>query len=1129
MYRILSLVSLAWALALPTFAQSFTGGITGTVNDSSGAVVPQARVVLVNSGTNTRTEVRSDSSGNYSALSLQPGGYSLEVTVSGFKKYVRTGVTLDVQQQARIDVVLQIGDSTQSVEISADTSSIETVSSAIGKVVDNKAIVNLPLNSRNVYNLIFLTPGVAGSIGNNYDGMTYSVNGARATMMDTLIDGVSAGFSTVNGKSGVSIFPSIDAIAEFKVMGANYPAEFGRSQGSVLNVIFKSGTNQLHGSAYEFLRNSALDSNDFFANQKGLPLGSFKRSQFGGTLSGPIRHDKTFFMVSYEGLRARTYDSTNTTVPTDLQRQGDFSKTLAANGQTIAVYDPFTTRASGSAYIRDPFPGNKIPSARFDAVAVNVMKYYPVANFAGNTVTNANNYYNTGPHLTDIDQPDFRVDHSITDRQKFFARYSYRLTQDVPPQLFPSAQTIAEGRVNQENHAHGAVADYTNILSANTVVTVRMGFARTLFVYSNQGLGFLPSSLGLPKTLDAAMDRDMFPGVTASGYVSLGGNDHRRSAFMSYSTLANVTKIIGSHTLKIGFDGRMIRSDVWEAHDATFGFSAGFTQGPDPNKASSTAGNSIASLLLGTGTTGNSLVQAYKNVAAQSFYYAGYVQDDWKVSAKLTLNLGLRYDFETPRTERYNRMNYFDPTAPSPLAKAVPGLTGGVVFVGVNGNSRYQYHLDTNNLGPRLGLAYQLNSKTVIRAAYGHIFGTSPQASQGTVGPFGFRTENPWVSTVDGITPYNLLSNPYPQGFLPPPGASQGLLTQAGANLQAPLQDTVTPWMMQWNFNVQRELPAHVLLEVAYVGTRGLQLAHGTESGMNINQLDPKNMALGSKLNDLVDNPFYGYVNNGVLASAKVARSQLLRPFPQFTTINPLFSSGASSTYHSLQISANKRLSHGMQFQVAFTWAKDLDNGQSYQDSYNVNGERGLADIDIARRLVASYVYELPFGRGRHFGKNAPPVVNWLLGGWQFNGITTFQTGTPIAISASNTTGIFTETIRANNNGTSGRLDGPVDQRLNAYFNKSVFSQPAAFTFGNLSPRVSDIRNDGIRNFDLSMFKDFSPLERVRIQFRAEFLNAFNTPRFGGPNTTVTSSSFGIITSQANSPRQTQFGLKFLW
>jgi len=1121
-------------LILSTFAaaawtQSFTGAITGTVKDSTGAVVPQAPVLILNTGTNVHTVVRTDASGNYSALSLQPGDYSLEVTVAGFKKYVQTGIALQVQQQTRINVVLQVGESSQSVEVAADLTSIDTVGSAIGKVVDNKAIINLPLNSRNVYNLIFLTPGVNGSVGNNYDGMTYSVNGARATMMETLIDGVTASFPTVNGKQGVSIFPSVDAIAEFKVMGSNYPAEFGHSQGSVLNVIYKSGTNQLHGSAYEFLRNSALDSNDFFANTKGLPLGSFKRSQFGGTVSGPIRHDKTFFLISDEGLRARTYDNTNPTVPTDLQRQGDFSKTLASNGQMIVLYDPFSTRAGGSGYIRDVFPGNKIPSTRFDPVAVNVLKYYPQSNTAGNPVTNANNYYNAGPHLTDIDQPDVRVDHNITDRQKIFGRYSYRLTQDVPPELFPHEVSIAEGRVNQENHAHGIVTDYINTLSPTTVLNGRVGFARTLFVYANQGLGFLPSSLGLPKALDTAMDRDMFPGVTASGYQSLGGNDHRRSAFMSYSAMANLTKILGPHTLKVGFEGRMIRSDVWEARDATFGFSAGMTQGPDPNKASSTAGNSIASLLLGAGTTGNSLIQAWKNVAAQSFYYAGYVQDDWKITSRLTLNLGLRYDFETPRTERYNRMNYFDPNAPSPLAKAVPGLTGGVVFVGVNGNSRYQYHLDTNNLGPRLGLAYQLDSKTVIRTAYGHVFGNSPQAAQGTVGPFGFRTENPWVSTLDGITPYNLLSNPYPQGFSNPPGASQGLLTQAGANLQAPLQDTVTPWNQQWNFNVQRELPAQVLLEVAYVGTRGLQLAHGTESGMNINQLDPKYMSLGSKLNDLVDNPFYGLVNNGVLASAKVARSQLLRPYPQFTTINPLFSSGASSTYHSMQVTANKRLSHGMQFQASFTWAKVLDNGQSYQDSYNVNGERGLSDIDVARRLVVSYVYELPFGRGRHFGKNAPGAVNALLGGWQFNGITTFAAGTPIAISASNTTGIFTETIRGNNNGKSGKLSGPVDERLTGYFDKTVFSQPAPFTFGNLSPRVSDIRTDGIRNFDMSLFKEFSVVERVRLQFRAEFLNAFNTPRFGGPNTSVTSSSFGIITSQANSPRQTQFGLKFLW
>ncbi len=361
--RGLAEVSLPCFLAVLAWSQSFTGVITGMIKDPSGASIPQASILVVNTGTNTRTAIRSDDSGNYSAVSLQPGGYSIEVTAPGFKKYVQTGIVLDVQQQARLDITLQVGDSTQSVEITADASSIETVASAIGKVVDNKSIINLPLNSRNVYNLIFLTPGVNGSIGNNYDGLNYSVNGARATMMDNLIDGVSASFPTVNGKSGVSIFPSVDAIAEFKVMGANYPAEYGRSQGSVLNVIYKSGTNLLHGSAYEFLRNSALDSNDFFANTKGNPLGSFKRSQFGGTLSGPIRHDKTFFLVSYEGLRARTYDSSNPTVPTDLQRGGDFSKTLTSGGQMITMYDPSTTRPnpSGSGYIRDPFPAIKSP------------------------------------------------------------------------------------------------------------------------------------------------------------------------------------------------------------------------------------------------------------------------------------------------------------------------------------------------------------------------------------------------------------------------------------------------------------------------------------------------------------------------------------------------------------------------------------------------------------------------------------------------------------------------------------------------------------------------------------------------------------------------------------------------
>jgi hypothetical protein len=1122
------------ALAVSAFSQTFTAGILGRVTDASGAVVPGAAVTVTNVATNAARQLTANAEGAYVATQLAPGSYRIEVTARGFKKYVRDGVILQVQQQARVDIALALGEVSESVSVVAAATALETTTSSLGKVVDNRRIMDLPLNTRNVYSLIFLTPGVTGSVGNNYNQMSYAVNGARATMMDTMIDGVTASFPTVNGFTGISVFPSVDAIAEFKVQGANYSAEFGRSLGSVLNVVFKSGTNRIHGSAYEFLRNSRLDANNFFNNTRGAPLASFKRNQFGGTMNGPVKRDKTFFMGSYEGLRERSFSQTVTTVPTPEQRAGDYSQTRAANGQLIQIFDPFSTRAnpSGAGFVRDAFPGNRVPAARFDPVAVNTIKYYPLPNTVSNAVTNVNNYASTGSRSINIDQFDVRIDHNLSDRRKLFGRYSHRKTSDIPPVFFGDL-TIAEGRFNQENRVRNTVLDYTETVSPTTIFTGRLGFARTLYVYDNQGLGFLPSSLGLPKDIDTAVDRAMFPRFAASGFVNLGGNDHRWNAFMSYTGLANLTRIMGRHTLKTGFEGRMIRVNVWEARAAgTFSFNQGFTQGPDPNRASATAGNSMASFLLGTGAPGNVLIQAWKNVASQSFYLAGYVQDDWRVTSKLTLNLGVRYDIDTPRTERYNRMNWFDPYAPSPLAALVPefpNLAGGVVFVGVNGNPRSQYNWDRNNWAPRMGFAYQMNNQTVVRGGYAHVFGPSNQGAQGTVGPFGFRTENLWVNSLDGITPFNLLRNPYPQGFAPPPGASQGLLTQAGANLQAVLQNTLTPWTMQWNLNVQRELPAGVLLEVAYVGTRGLQLSVSGEGGFDINQLPASAMALGSRLNEQVPNPFFGIVDNGVLVGPRVARGQLLRPYPQFTSIIPLYYSGASSSYHAMQVTASKRLSHGLLFEGAYTWAKNLDYGQSHQDTYNIKDSNSLANIDLKHSFVVSYIYELPFGRGRKWGASVSRTVNFILGGWQFNGITTLQSGTPVAISASNTAGLFNPMTRANNNGASGKLKGPVDQRLNAYFDKSAFSQPAPFTFGNLSPRVPDIRIDGSRNFDLSLFKHFQISERITLEFRAEFLNAFNTPRFGGPNTSVTSAAFGVINSQANNPRQIQFGMKLLW
>ena len=816
-------------IAMLVSAQSSTGSIVGTVKNRNGEVITGAQITITQLQTNKQVTAVTNGQGYYASPPLAVGEYRVEARVTGFRSAVHSKLQIQIQQTLEADFTLEVGEVSETVEVTTQAQALETTSSVLGKVVDNRQILDLPLNTRNVYSLIFLTPGVTGSIGNNYNTMSYSVNGARPTMMDTVIDGVTASFPTVNGFTGISIFPSVDAIQEFKVMGATYPAEFGRSLGSVLNVVFKSGTNQFHGSAYEFLRNSVFDANNFFENRAGRELGSFKRSQFGGHATGPIIKDKTFFMGSYEGLRANSFATRITSVPTLEQRNGDFSKTLNQAGALIAIYNPFstvgTTRqrfqcdANGNALAPLPdrtqpagTPCNKIPTALFDPVALNAMKYYPLPNTTGSANTNANNYAASGPAKLSLDNYDFRIDHRLSDTQTLFGRYSYRSTNDVPLQAFPDSLTIAEGRIIQQNLAHNFVAEYNHTLSPNMILTGRIGFSRTLFVFSNQGLGFKPSSLGLPASIDGVVDRQMFPAVNVSGMTSLGGGDHRYNAFMSYPFIGTLTRAQGNHNWKFGGEVRLIRVNVWEARSAgTFGFGTGFTQGPNPNTASSSAGFGFASFLLGAGTTGNVLIQGWKNVASQSLYYAGYVQDDWRVNQKLTLNLGIRYDFDQPRTERYNRMNFYDLTAPSPLASkqtAFPNLKGGVRFVGVDGNPRHQYLKDLNNLAPRLGLAYQIDSKTVLRAGYSHIFGPSNQGAQGTVGPFGFRIEYPWQTTVNnGLTPFNLFSNPYPEGFRQLPGASDGLLTQVGANLESVLQDTITPWSQQWNVNIQRELP----------------------------------------------------------------------------------------------------------------------------------------------------------------------------------------------------------------------------------------------------------------------------------------------------------------------------------
>ena len=1130
----LSAVTLIPVLAVPLSAQSVNATMSGIVRDQSGAVISNATVTLTNVGTNLSQTVKTNDAGEYNALNLPAASYRLEIDAPGFSHYVQKGIALDVNQKAKIDVAMQIGASNSTVEVAADANAVDTADVTVSDVVTGSEIRNLPLNSRNPYSLIALTPGFAGSVGNNYNSVSYSINGSRQGYTDVLVDGIPGGFPTVNGNSGVGVFPSVDAINQFRVLGQNYPAEFGRSLGGILNTAFKSGTNRYHGTLFEFARNSSLDANDYFSNLNGKPLPAFQRNQFGGVLNGPILHNKLFFLISAELLRSSQAITTTATVPTLLQRQGDFSQTRTATDAQVTIYNPFTTRAnpSGSGYVRDAFANNYIPAALRSKVGQNTMNYYPVPNLPGDPFTQMNNFFATSTEDNRIDSWDVRLDYTLPNNQTLFARYSDRFYDDTPQPFFPKEQAIAENRIEQRDWMRNFVAGYTSAPKPSLLYDVRLGFSRALYDYLNAGLGFHVDQLGLPSSLVNGGGLPIFPVVSASNYVQLGNGDNRHNAFMTYSLGQSLTWIKGNHTIKAGLDARLIRVNDRETRDTSgnFAFTAGFTQGPNPNTASVTAGNAMASLLLGTGSSGD-LIQNFKDAATQSYYYGAYVQDDWRATPKLTLSFGLRYDLDSPRTERYNRMNYFDPNAPSPLAASsgISSLRGGLVFVGVNGVNRHQFDYDANNFAPRFGIAYSVNDKTVIHGGFALVYGPSPQAAAGTIGPYGFRVQNNWITSLDGITPYNTLDNPFPGGFSPVPGAAQGLATGAGGTIEGFLRKTVSPYVEQYLLNIDRELPGKAHLEVGYVGNHGLQLQQSREGGIDFDQLPISNLSLGSHLNDLVTNPFYGSGVGGVLAAPTVGRAQLLRPYPQFSSVLPLFLPGGQTKYDSLQAKIEKRTSFGLEVNASYVFSKTYDTNTTHQDSYNPSADYAVAAQHSPHRLVAGYTYQLPVGIGRHFGSSMPRTVDALVGGWQVNGITTLQSGNPLQVTASNVAGISTQIEYANYNGQNPSLGGDIHKRLSRYFDTSDFSQPAAFTLGTGPAYISRLLSPKLVTTDFSVFKEFHPYREMSVQLRAEAFNAFNHVQFGSPNTSVSSTSFGRITSQANTPRQLQFGAKLLF
>ncbi|MBV8829258.1 MAG: TonB-dependent receptor [Acidobacteriaceae bacterium] len=1135
-------------LTAPFLRAQNTAQITGTITDPSGAVVGSASVVVVNESTGIESTAKSNASGIYSVPLLQPGSYRIKIQAPGFRTIQRSGVTLVVAQTALLDFKLELGTSSQSIAVTDTAPLLDASSSAIGGVVTPEKVEDLPMLGRNSNALMTLVPGVRATRATTVNPVLeshyqfFSINGSRPNQSQFMLDGGNNTNLTFNGPE---YSPQVEEVQEFRIQTSNFSAEYANSGGGVINVASKSGTNQFHGSLFEYFRNDVLSANDFFSNQSGKPRPMLRYNQFGGTIGGPIIKNRTFFFFAYEGLREEVPTVVVTSVPTALQRTGDFSQTLASNGQLVQIYDPTTTRPDplhAGAYIRTPFAGNVIPASRLDPVAQKMTSYYPAPNSAGNPYTQLNNYFFSGPSTRYTDNFSGRVDHQISDNTMLTARFSRAdLSNWTNPATFGSSNIASPGYVTKPQHHPYALGRLTKTFSPTLFGEFVFSWAR--WYYESFGLsnGFDPTKLGFPSSLAANSLALGFPSVSPGEMSGLGGYYNEHDVSDRYEGKANISKILGKHTLKFGgmYGMGKYTTRVFDNSTGSYTFTTAFTQGPNPFVSSPNAGFGFASFLLGAMATGTQNVTDI-NGDYHAPYYGAYIQDDYKVTSRLTLNLGLRWEFESPRIEAQNRVSNFNYTGTATLPNGVP-VKGGLLFPGVGGISRDNWNPNWKNFAPRFGFAYELNNATILRGGYGIFYSNSwgNGRNNNAMPQLGFVCSTPSPATLDnGLTPYATLSNPYPSGFCTATGNSAGLLTNLGQTLYVLDRNAPQPYVQTWNFDVQRSLPGDTVVEAAYSGSRGVHLMGILEW----DQLNPAYLPLGSKLNSSVPNPFYGVITQGSLAASTITLGQSLLPYPQFLGVSDRNANYGESSYNALLVRAERRLSKGFSILVAYTLSKEIDDlvpsvngfpGESFaggalQNYYNLHNERALSSWDTPQTLVISYAYELPFGVGKPF-LNGGGLLDKFVGGWQLNGNTTFQSGPPLQITGGNSSGTLAGTQRPNWNGQNPTLSGSVTDRLLRYFNTSDFSFNAPFTFGNAPRLMPDLRGPGINNFDISIFKNTHVTERFQLQFRAESFNAFNRVQFGIPNTNINSTAFGVISSQQNTPRNIQLGLRLLF
>jgi hypothetical protein len=1156
MRRGLFLLSLFPVLA---WTQTYTASVRGTVTDSTQAAVPAASVVLTEVDQNVKHSAKTDTAGRYGLNAVPPGHYRLEVEVTGFQKAVVPAFALEVQQQATIDVELKVGQTTTAIEVTASAPLLNTSSATMGQVIENKFLQTAPLADRNPMALVMLTPGLVPTEGEagGTASVNFVANGTRNSTAEVVLDGSAiSGIEQNSSITELKYTPSVDVLEEFKVQTNYFSAEFGNTGGSIVNMVSKSGTNELHGVGYEFHRNSALNAQDFFSNQEGLSIPDYKRSVFGFTMGGPVfvpgiynGRNRTFFFLDYEGQRTQNATTMRTTVPTDLQRTGDFSQTFRANGNLYTVYNPYDTyTADDGSTLRRPFAGNAIPPSMQNPISQKILTYFPAATSDGDPVTHQNNFYKQGVNGDRADQMDLKIDHNISDKSRFTSRYSAQWGQNNPANLLGN---IAANINNYTGHKQNFVFDYTRTQSATTVISARVSIMRVHVMNDPVSTGFdSAAELGL-SPLFTTLGIKQFPNISTTGYRALGAGGWAIIHQGEDVGLVNgsILKILGAHTIKTGAEFRRYRENYYQpgypAGQLTFGRG---TTIEDPYGSSSSQGNGLASMLLGWGTGGSTDLD-YPTATA-SGYFGTYIQDDWRITPKLTLGIGLRYDFDIPRTERYNRMNWFDFNAASPIAgqvPAFPNLMGVMQFP--TDSHRSPYDGDYNNIQPRIGLAYAIGSKTSLRAGYGIYYSVSRASIKGEIGS-AFRSGTDLEFSRDqNLTQYATLQNPFPNGLNLPPGRNPAAYLGLGFDAYDP--KTVNPQWQQWNFSIQRELPGNGVLEVNYGGSKGTHLSFGTDDMLgNHNKLDPIYWPLGrDALYGFVPNPFSGVITNplSVLSQPEVELQHLLRPFPQYAggvggyTAPPYI---GNSHYHSVQFKYEKRFSRGMAFLAHYTISKLISDSDSpgtdidwlggftgLQNWKDLRQERSLATFDIPQRAVISFNYQLPIGRGKLIGNNMHRVADALIGGWELSSILTFSKGYPIIPQLDSPDIAWEGDQRPNVTGEALCTTGSSISRLNGYLNPGAFSQPDPDTYGSSSRTSPNCRTFGIRNGDFTLMKNFKFTEHKSLQVRIESFNLTNTPTFGRPDEYFGADTFGQVTSYApgRGPRELQLGVKFYY